>query len=611
MKNKDTTTNAPKGAAKKSEEEVVLKGIGVSSGVAIGPAYVIDQHGVPVPEYCVLASQIEKEVKRFHAAISKTQKQLGQLKLRAETLPSGANEEIGLLLEAYKGMVSSSRLVRGVETLIVDERMNAEAAVQRQIAAIAAGFAAMKDDYLASRADDVREVGARLIRNLLQQSYNPFADAPSGSILLADEITPADTALMDPERIAGFAAVLGGPEGHASIMARTLGLPAVLGVSALIKGVTTGDQIIVDGVEGKIILHPTAETIQFYRGEAQKMARETRKLRSLRDVPAITLDNVSIKMMANLELPRDAVAALDAGAEGVGLVRTEFSFMNRSDLPGEDEQFETLRELVVNMKGLPVTIRTLDVGGEKLASAFGESLGESVNPALGLRAIRLGLVEPKILDTQLAAILRAAAYGPVRILIPMISTASQMRQVRERLIQVERKLTRRGIKLPPLLPPLGAMIEIPGAALSADALSRVCDFFAIGSNDLTQYTLAIDRGDERVANLYNPYHPPPFCLIEFTIAAAWRANIPVSLCGEIAGDPKVTALLLGLGLREFSMSPSRLPLIKQTICNLTISQSVTFAQEVMRQGNEEEVASLLEGGAHAIQPASLLMKKKK
>ena len=611
MKNKDTTTSGPKGATKKAEEEVVLKGIGVSSGIAIGPAYVIDQHGVPVPEYCVLASQIEKEVKRFHGAISKTQKQLGQLKLRAESLPSGANEEIGLLLEAYKGMVSSSRLVRGVEALIVDERLNAEAAVQRQIAAIAAGFAAMQDDYLASRADDVREVGARLIRNLLQQTYNPFADAPAGSILLADEITPADTALMDPERIAGFAAVLGGPEGHASIRARTLGLPAVLGVSALIKGVTTGDQIIVDGVEGKIILRPTAATIQFYRGEAQRMARETRKLKSLRDVPAMTLDNVPIKMMANLELPRDAAAALDAGAEGVGLVRTEFSFMNRSDLPSEDEQFEILRDLVVNMKGSPVTIRTLDVGGEKLASAFGESLGESVNPALGLRAIRLGLVEPKILDTQLAAILRAAAYGPVRILIPMISSASQMRQVREHLVQVERKLHRRGIKLPPVLPPLGAMIEIPGAALCADALSRVCDFFAIGSNDLTQYTLAIDRGDERVANLYNPYHPAVLRLIEFTIAAAWRANIPVSLCGEIAGDPKVTGLLLGLGLREFSMSPSRLPLIKQKICSLTVSQAVTFAQEVMRQGNEEEVAALLEDGVHAIQPASLLMKKKK
>lgn len=591
--------------------EKILRGIGVSSGIAIGPAYVIDQHGVPVPEYTIPSAQIEKEVKRFHAAINKTQKHLGQLKQKAEALPTGASEEVGLLLEAYRGMVSSSRLVQGVETLIVEERVNAEAAVHRKIANIAAGFAAMEDDYLAARADDVREVGARLIRNLLQQNHNPFADAPEGSVLIAEEITPADTALMDPERVSGFAAVLGGAEGHAAIMARALGLPAILGVTALIGGVTSGDTVIVDGAAGQIILRPTAETLSRYKQEAARLMREARKLKTLRDEPAVTTDGTIVNLESNLELPREVGAALEAGALGIGLLRTEFNFMNRPDLPSEEEQFESLRELVKKLNGKPLTVRTLDVGGEKLATALGDAVGESVNPALGLRAIRLGLREPKLLDTQLAAILRASAFGPVRILVPMVSSPFQMRQVRERLVQIEKKLHKRGIKTPHALPPIGAMIEIPGAALAADALSKVCDFFAIGSNDLTQYTLAIDRGDERVADLYNPYHPAVLRLIQFTIAAAWRSNIPVSLCGELAGDPRATALLLGLGLREFSVSPSRLPQVKHVIRGLSMPQAVDFAQEVMRQGDEAEIQKLLDRNIGAVQTPATIAKRKK
>ncbi len=591
--------------------ERVLRGLGVSAGVAIGPAYVIDQHGVPVPEYLVPPAQIEKEIKRFHTAVAKTQKQLGQIKQKAETLPSGASEEVALLLEAYKGMVSSSRLVQGVEKFIVDERLNAEASVQRKINRIAADFAAMEDDYLAARADDVREVGARLIRNLLQQKYNPFADAPVGSVLIAEEITPADTALMDPSRVAGFSAVLGGAEGHAAIMARALGLPAVLGVTALIGGVASGDTVIVDGGAGQIVLHPSPETLARYRQEASRLAKEVRKLKALRDEPAVTTDGTLIKLEANLELPREVDAALEAGSLGVGLLRTEFNFMNRPDLPSEEEQFESLRDLVKKLNGKPLTVRTLDVGGEKLATALGDAVGESVNPAMGLRAIRLGLKEPKLLDAQLAAILRASAFGPVRILVPMVSSPDQIRQVRERLVQIEKKLHKRGIKTPHALPPLGAMIEIPGAAVAADALTRVCDFFAIGSNDLTQYTLAIDRGDDRVAELYNPYHPAVLRLIQFTIAAAWRANIPVSLCGELAGDPRATALLLGLGLREFSMSPSRLPQVKQAIRGLSMAQAVTFAQDLLKQGDETEIRRRLDSAfASALATASDLKRKK-
>lgn len=579
--------------------ERILPGIGVSPGIAIGPAFVIDQQGFAVPEYTLAATQIEKEIKRLHAAITKTQKQLGLLKVKAETLPQGAAEEVGLLLEAYKGMLTSARLVNGTEEVIKKERINAESALQRQVNIIAAGFSAMDDAYLAARAADVREVGSRLIRNLMQQQYNPFADAPQGCVLIAEEITPADTALMNPDRVAGFAAVLGGAEGHAAIMARALQLPASLGVAELIGGVISGDTIIIDGDSGNLIVRPTAATLSHYKAEAARQARATKKLHSLKDLPAVTTDGTPVSLLANLELPREAETAIEVGAASIGLLRTEFMFMNRPDLPDEDEQFEALRDLVKTLDGRPLTVRTLDVGGEKLATALKESIGESINPALGLRAIRLGLKEPKILETQIAAILRASLYGPVRILVPMVSSVAQMLAVREVVINVEKRLQRRGIKLPEAMPQIGAMIEIPGAALAADALARVCDFFAIGSNDLTQYTLAIDRGDDRVADLYDPFHPAVLRLIQFTIAAAWRANIPVRMCGEMAGDPKAVGLLLGLGLREFSVGPARLPQIKQEIRNLSIPDAVAFADKVMSKSDEKEIAALLDMGPTA------------
>ena len=578
----------------KNENEHIEAGIGISAGIAIGPAYIIGQHGVPVPEYEIAPNKVDKELKRLHKAIAKTRQQLSQLKQKAETLPAGA-EDIVLLLEAYKGMLSGSRLIRGVEELITKSFVNAEAAIQRQIVAIKASFAAMDDPYLAARADDVSEVGVRLIRHLLQQQYNPFVDVPAGSVIIAEEITPADTALMNPDHVAGFATVIGGAEGHSAIMARALGLPAISGVAGLVHSISAGDVIIIDGRNGKVIVRPTPATLQYYRQELAKKHREDRKLKAIKNIRPVTADGTPIVLQANLELPRDVDAALAAGASGIGLLRTEFLFMNRPDLPNEEEQYETLRKLVQKLDGRPLTVRTLDVGGEKLATALGDAAGESVNPALGLRAIRLGLKEPKLLEAQLAAILCASVHGPVRILIPMVSSVKQIKQVREHLVRIMRRLQRRGVKITKL-PPLGAMIEIPAAALAADALAKVCDFFAIGSNDLTQYTLAIDRGDDQVADLYDPFHPAVLRLIQFTSAAAWRANIPVSLCGEMAGNRRATALLLGLGLREFSMGPLRLPGVKQEILQLTMPQAVVFAETVMAQTDEVEIKALLEKG---------------
>jgi len=575
----------------KNEGEIKVSGIGISLGVAIGPAFIIEQSGVPVPEYDIPSVQVEKELKRLHGAIAKVQKQLSQLKQKAESLPAGA-EDMVLLLDAYKGMLAGSRLVRGVEEIIARQRVNAEAAIQKQIGALKASFAAMDDPYLAARAEDVGEVGTRLIRALLQQNYNPFADAPEGCVILAEEITPADAALMNPSRVAGFATVLGGAEGHAAIMARALGVPAISGVGGLTQDVKTGDLVIIDGRSGEIMIRPDVATLQHYRQELAKKKQEDKRLKGLIDVPSITADGTAISLQANMELPRDAETALENGAMGIGLLRTEFMFMNRPDLPGEDEQYEVLVKLMKKLGGMILTVRTLDVGGEKLASALGDEIGESANPALGLRAIRLGLKHPKLLDTQLAAILRASMHGPLRILIPMVSSVSQMKQVRARILQVERRLHRRGIKVKGL-PPVGAMIEIPSAALMADALAKVCDFFSIGSNDLTQYTLAIDRGDERVADLYDPFHPAVLRLLQFTAAAGWRANIPVSLCGELAGDRRATSLLLGLGLREFSMSPLRLPGVKHEVTQATLPTSVDLAEKVMQQTDEIEIRALL------------------
>jgi phosphoenolpyruvate-protein phosphotransferase (PTS system enzyme I) len=350
----------------------------------------------------------------------------------------------------------------------------------------------------------------------------------------------------------------------------------------------------IDGTEGCVVIRPSPETVLEYDARRDALARERRGFARLRKLPAVTRDEVEITLEANLELPIELEQALANGAMGLGLVRSEFLYMNRDDLPGEEEQYAVFSALVRGMDGKPVTVRTFDLGGDKIARSLSEHRVEPANPALGLRAIRLSLQDRRLLDPQLAAMLRAASDGPLRILLPMISNAGEIRRVREALEQVARRLRRRGVRLPKALPPLGAMIEVPGAALAADSLAAEADFFAIGTNDLIQYTLAIDRSDEQVAHLYNPLHPAVLRLIQFTIEAALRRGMPVSVCGEMAGDPRFSALLLGLGLRNLSMAPRNIPRVKQRIRGLDMVAATRRARAIMDQSDTGRIAALLD-----------------
>jgi phosphotransferase system enzyme I (PtsI) len=578
----------------RARRQRIFEGASVASGIAIGPAHLVDAHAPQIPDYEIAAESVAAELERFSGALAKAQKQLRKLKEKSSKLPAAAAEEIGILLEAHLRMLTGSRVVRGVQRRIVEERRNAEAAVQAEISDVANEFEQLDDPYLAARSVDIREVGDRLVRNLSNLAYQGFTHLAPDTVILAEELSPADTALMDPAIVAGFATMLGGAQGHTAIMARSLRLPAVLGVAGLIGAVKTGDIVIVDGDAGRVIVHPTRATLADYRRRRGAGERQRQQLQRLSRLPAVTRDGVRIRLEANLELPRETELAIGAGAEGIGLLRTEFLYMNRDDLPNEDEQYAVFRSIVEKLEGRPLTIRTLDVGGEKLAGALGKYGETEANPALGLRAIRLSLKERPLLETQLAAALRAGAHGPVRILLPMISTPWEMREVRDVATAMVRRLKRRGQAFADPMPPIGAMIEVPGAALAADALAQVSDFFAIGTNDLTQYTLAIDRGEERVAHLYNPLHPAVLRLVQFATEAALRARLPVAVCGEIAGDPRYAPLLIGLGIRELSMATAALPRVKQRIRALDSVAATRCASTIMEQSDSGRIAALLD-----------------
>ena len=584
--------------AKDTPEELIFDGFGVAPGIGIGTAHVRESSDADIPEHRLAVGEVGEEQTRLKSAAARARRQLTRLKSRirdrVDRGPEAGADEIGYLLDAYSHMLKDSRLLRGASDRIAAERINAEAAVQAEITAISEGFEAMQDAYLSARVEDIREVGRRLIGHLLRKPRVPLLTLPKGTVIVADELTPADAAQLDPERIVGIAAMTGGRQSHTAIMARALGLPAVLGIPALLGGVRGGDQILVDGERGRVVVNPRPETIGAFRSRRSARQRERRRLIRLSKRPAVTRDGVEISLQANVELPIEMDAVNEVGAAGIGLLRSEFLFISRPAPPNEDEQFELLHAIVSRAEGHPVTIRTPDFGGEAVVAGVTGEFGQSSTSLLGMRGIRLSLARPDLLETQFRAILRAGAGGPVRILLPMVTTIAEVRAAREILARAARKLHRRGVDIPMALPPLGAMIEVPAAALAADALAQVCDFFAIGSNDLTMYALAIDRGDQWVAHLYDPLHPSVLRLIQIASSAALRARIPVSVCGEMAGDPRLAGLLLGLGFRELSMAAASIPAVKQQILNLDLGAATYRTQLILEQTDPVHIQSLLE-----------------
>jgi phosphotransferase system enzyme I (PtsI) len=598
---------SPAFAASDSRAERLFHGIAVSAGVAIGPVFGTTEPEAVITRQKINASDIGAEGTRLEVAIVQSRKQLAKLRARLAVLPEESQNEIAPLIDAYIRMLGPSRLVRGVRQRIEETLLSAEAAVMSEAEAISEAIMAQAEPSLSAedlaglrrRADEIVEIARRLVRNLTRSPFRSFAGLPQGSILVAEALRPADAALLDPARLAGVVTEEGGADGHTAVMLRALGVPAVLGAAGLAHAIQPGDIAVVDGIAGTVVLNPAPLTLTAARKAVTTFARERQRYARLRRLPAVTQDGVAVELQANLELPVELPLIVQSGAVGIGLLRTEFLFMNRETVPDEATQTESYRAIVEAMHGDPVTIRVLDWGGEKEIEALSlagivPEIADS-NPALGLRGIRLLLRQPELLETQLSAILRASMAGPVRVLLPMVTTVSEVRAAREAYERVARRLRRRGERIPEKLPPLGIMIETPGAALSADALALEADFFSIGTNDLTAYTLAVDRAESDVAELYDPMHPAVLRLVQFATEAALRMRMPIAICGELAAAPKLTPLLLGLGVRSLSMNAGAVPKVKQVIRSVRIDACVRFARRVMEQGDPERIRTILDG----------------
>ncbi len=589
--------------ASRRVREIEIKGIPVSPGVVIGAVFDTSEVPAEAPRRTVAQARVEDERQRLAAAVTASRKQVSKLKARLGVLPEEAQEELEPLLDAYAMMLGDSRLIRGARRRIAEELLSAETAVQDEAEAIAMAILAAKDDDKAGlrrRAGEVREIGRRLTRNLTATPFRSLKEVPAGAILIAEELTPADAALLDPTRIAGVATEEGGADGHTAIMLRALGIPSVVACPGLTEAARRGDQAVLDGGAGTIVLRPGEVALEVGRGALAAYAKEKARLAKLRRLPAETQDGELVELQANLEIPAELPLIAQAGAQGIGLLRTEFLFMNREDLPDEDAQVAAYTPVVEAMAGDCVTIRVLDWGGEKDMEALAEGVGPfhaGPNPALGLRGIRMLLKRPELLEAQFAAILRVAAaadaHTQVRVLLPMVTIPDEVRQAREIYERVQRRLRRKGQPLPEKLPLLGAMIETPGAALAADAIALEADFFAIGTNDLAMYTLAVDRAEAEVSHLYDPLHPAVLRLVQFATEAALRLRMQVSVCGEMAGNPRLVPLLLGLGIRTLSMNASAIPRVKQMVRSLKIDDCARFARRVMEQGDPQRIQELV------------------
>ncbi len=550
--------------------EEVLDGIALSPGIAIGEAYMLESIAVEAPFYPIAFEAVSAEIERFDKACAKAYKQVTKLQTKAETLPAEAAEDIVMLLEVHLSLVGpESRMTKGIHERIRTHRINAEQAVVQEIAHISKPFDEMEDTYLAGRIKDIEDVGRRLIRNLLERKYVALKSVPAAGIVLSEEITPADTAFMHPDKISGFVTMVGGKQSHTAILARSLRLPAVAGIPHMPHRLHEDSFIIVDGTEGRVIVNPTRETLALYKQKRDADQEYQRRLTLRAQEPAVTRDGTRIQVEANFSSTEDLDRIAASGAEGIGLLRTEYMFIGRDDIPSAQEQYDTLAEIVRALNGKPITIRTLDVGGDKISPAIQGRIIQEANPAMGLRGIRLSLAMPDIMIAQCSAILRVAALGNVKILLPMVTKIEEVRLFRQALAETATRLQAEKVVIGPV-DGIGIMVETPAVAIVPDIFAQEADFLSIGTNDLVQYTLAVDRGNELVSNLFNSGHPAIKKLIEQTVSAARNRGIPVSICGEMAGDPNYTDFLLKCGVRTLSMSATTVPLIKERIRSIAL-----------------------------------------
>ncbi|PWK38658.1 phosphoenolpyruvate--protein phosphotransferase [Cupriavidus plantarum] len=577
-----------------------LHGIPVSRGVAIGRAHLLAPAALDVSHYLVDEDRIEAEVGRLRDARAAVRAELVTLK---RDLPRDAPEEMGAFLDVHAMILDDEALSEEPEALIRNRRYNAEWALTTRLEELMRQFDEIEDEYLRERKADIEQVVERILKVLAGAPVLAPAPVPAlapdgepapGVIVVAHDISPADMLQFRHTVFHGFVTDLGGRTSHTAIVARSLDIPAAVGVKSASELIRQDDWIIIDGDAGLVIVDPSPIILEEYRHRQSERALEKKRLQRLRHTPAVTLDGLEIELLANIEMAEDAGSALAAGAVGVGLFRSEFLFMNRRDeLPGEDEQFAAYRGAVEAMHGLPVTIRTIDIGADKPLDSRNEDFETAPNPALGLRAIRWSLSEPAMFLTQLRALLRASAFGPVRLLIPMLAHASEITQTLDLIAQAKRQLDERGLPYDPGVK-VGAMIEIPAAVLLLPLFLRRMDFLSIGTNDLIQYTLAIDRADNAVAHLYDPCHPAVLQLVARTIREANRAGVPVAVCGEMAGDPAMTRLLLGMGLREFSMHPSQLLRVKQEVIHADCERLGPLVDQVLAAYEPDELAAALQ-----------------
>ncbi|CAB3691181.1 phosphoenolpyruvate--protein phosphotransferase [Trinickia soli] len=574
-----------------------LHGIPVSRGIAIGRAYLIAPAALDVDHYLVDPPQIEGEIERFRVALIAVQNELDRL---SEDLSADAPSEVGAFINVHSMILKDAMLIQETMDLIRTRRYNVEWALTEQLERLARHFDDIEDEYLRERKADVQQVVERILKALAgAPSAAALIDGANGRsaddmIVVAHDISPADMLQFKTQTFQGFVTDLGGRTSHTAIVARSLGIPAAVGVQHASALIRQDDLIIVDGDRGIVIVDPAPIVLEEYSYRQSEKLLEQKKLQRLKFTPTQTLCGTKISLLANIELPDDARTAVEAGAVGVGLFRTEFLFMNHKDrLPEEEEQFEAYKRAVELMGGLPVTIRTIDVGADKPLDSIGvEGYESAPNPALGLRAIRWSLSEPQMFLTQLRAILRASAFGQVRILVPMLAHAQEIDQTLDLIREAKRQLDDAGMAYDPGVR-VGAMIEIPAAAIALPLFLKRVDFLSIGTNDLIQYTLAIDRADNAVAHLYDPLHPAVLHLIAFTLREAKRAGVPASVCGEMAGDPQLTRLLLGMGLTEFSMHPSQLLVVKQEILRANLPALEKPAADVLAAFEPEEVQAAL------------------